>query len=383
MDRQAFTLRTCFYLLLFIFYACSSTDDADLTTPNPAEASEQNVGDDNPSEEGDPNDTSGGEDESNDGASDDEATAGNSVSVTSDCFWAEKTASAIERLESQTALIGGRLYTFAGFTHSLEISAQTEILDLETGTWTYGAPMPVAVTHMGAAVVDGKVWIVGGFEGDHPGVAIDAVQIYDPQTDTWSAGPALPSPRASGAVVYLDGALYYFGGLEADRQTDVAELLVLDVDQQSQGWQQMADMPVARNHLGGVVYGGRIYAVGGQTGHDGARDDLAVVHAYDPGTDRWEQLADLPEDRSHFEPGIFTLGDKILVAGGRSDAEYADDVLIYNLQNDTWEVLCELPAPLLAPVSRVYKEQLYVVNGGDEGVCCPLSNVWVADLIVD
>lgn len=369
MDRQAFTFNSCFYLLLLVFCACSSSDDTVLTAPNTLEETEQISDDDHSTSQGDDPDDNGADD--------------HTVSVTSDCFWAEGRSSAMERLESQTALIDGRLYTFAGFTRGLEISAQTEILDLETGAWSYGAPMPVAVTHMGAAIVDGKVWIVGGFEGDHPGVAIDAVQIYDPQTDSWSEGPSLPSPRASGALVYLDGTLYYFGGLEADRQTDVAELLVLDVGQPSQGWQQKADMPVARNHLGGVAYNSRIYAVGGQTGHDGARDDLAVVHVYDPGTDSWEQLADLPEDRSHFEPGIFILEDKILVAGGRSDGEYADDVIMYEIEDDAWQVLCELPTALLAPVARVYGEQLYVINGGDEGVCCPLSNVWVADLLIE
>ncbi|THD66536.1 hypothetical protein E7Z59_12130 [Robertkochia marina] len=298
----------------------------------------------------------------------------------SDCVWSENPPSGISRLESQTAVLNNTLYTFSGFTQGLKIVPYTEILDLDTGLWAMGAPMPIGVTHMGAALVNDRVWIAGGFVGDHPGVATAEVQIYDTNTDTWSKGPALPSPRASGALVYSNGWLHYFGGLMPDRRTDLDEHLVLNMADTTSGWVSKAPLPYGRNHLGGTVLNGDIYAVGGQFGHDGAVDDVAYVHRYLSMEDRWEPLNDLPHDRSHFEPGIFTLNDNIFVAGGRMDDEFADDVLIYDPENDVWDHFCELSSELLAPVSRIHGSKLYVINGGEGGVCCPLNTVMTIDL---
>ncbi|WP_224489994.1 Kelch repeat-containing protein [Robertkochia flava] len=295
------------------------------------------------------------------------------TSLQSSCTWEALAPSGVERLESQTAIVGTRLYTFSGFTKGLAISAATEIYELEEDQWTTGAPMPVAVTHMGAAVVQDRVWIVGGFIGDHPGEATALVQVYNTGTDLWETGPELPSARASGALVYLEGRLHYFGGLMPDRRTDLNEHLVLDLNRPESGWQVFAPLPEGRNHLGGVALHGKIYAVGGQFGHDGAVDDVRLVHVYDPSEDRWSRLEDLPTDRSHFEPGIFTFENRILVAGGRSDAVFSQDLLVYDPEGDSWEKLCDLPEALLAPVARVYDNRLLLLNGGVEGVCCPVN----------
>lgn len=301
----------------------------------------------------------------------------------STCLWDTLSSSSETRLESQTALVGRQLFTFSGFTDGLVISPVTEIYDLDNDQWSLGAPMPVAVTHMGAALVNGKVWIAGGFVGDHPGTATGLVQIYDPVTDTWSQGPSLPSPRASGALVYLEGVLHYFGGLLPDRQTDLNEHLVLDLQASEEGWKERAELPYGRNHLGGVALAGYIYAVGGQHGHDGLVDDVAYLHRYDSALDTWQQLSDLPTDRSHFEPGIFTYREKIILVGGRIDDDYAADVIIYDPDEDRWSPLCDLPEALLAPVARIHDDRLLVVNGGAGGVCCPLSSVWYITMTAD
>lgn len=300
----------------------------------------------------------------------------------SDCSWTEGPPSALSRLESQTALIGNRLYTFSGFEDGLKISPETEIFDLNTSTWASGAPMPLAVTHMGAALVDGKVWIVGGFVGDHPGEAVAAVQIYDPNTDSWSRGPDLPSARASGALVYSEGVLHYFGGLQPDRRTDLNEHLVLRVTDSASGWSQKAALPDGRNHLGGIAVEGKVYAVGGQFGHDAGVDDLPFMDVYDPELNSWQRLSDLPVDRSHFEAGIFSFEGRIFVVGGRSDDAYAGDILVYDPNKDSWDTFCDLPENLLAPVSRIYGDRLYVINGGVDGVCCPVPHLRYIQLSV-
>jgi N-acetylneuraminic acid mutarotase len=60
-----------------------------------------------------------------------------------------------------------------------------------------------------AAVSDGKVYVIGGFDEDSN--VIRKVDIYDPKAGTWGAGPDLPGKERNGfspAACSLDGRLY-------------------------------------------------------------------------------------------------------------------------------------------------------------------------------
>ncbi|MEO1029897.1 MAG: kelch repeat-containing protein [Bacteroidota bacterium] len=296
------------------------------------------------------------------------------VQTPGSCQWNALADSDLGKIEAQSAKIGDKLYVFAGFVESLVITGATEIYDTNTDSWSYGTPMPIPVTHMGIAAVGTDVWIIAGFAGSHPGVATDAVQIYDTLTDTWSTGPSIPAPRGSGAAAYNDGKIHVFGGLLPDRVTDVDEHYVLDVNNQGLGWVLAAALPNARNHLSAASFNGLIYAIGGQTGHDNESEvlDTNLLEVYDPDTDTWSTLQNLPTARSHFEPGTAVHNGKIIIAGGRTGSSFFyDDVTQYDIATNTWSELCELPENLLAPAAKVFGHRLIVANGGVDGIGGP------------
>ncbi len=295
------------------------------------------------------------------------------------CAWNSLASSSLSKVEAQSAKVNGKLYVLAGFMAGLKITGATEIYDPAADQWSTGAPMPIPVTHMGAAVAGDDIWIVAGFVGNHPGAATDAVQVYNTVTDTWREGPPLPNPRGSGAAVYSNGKLHFFGGLLPDRRTDVGEHYILDLDNQAAGWQAAAPMPNPRNHLSGAAVNGLIYAIGGQYGHDAGVQDQKFLDVYDPQTDSWTRKADLPSARSHFEPGTMVHNDKIIIAGGRRGGFFFDDVTEYDPATDQWTERCELPENLLAPAAKVFGDRLIVANGGENGTCCPLNKTrWIA-----
>ena len=298
---------------------------------------------------------------------------GNLLIDPSECTWNTLASSTLSKVEAQSVKVNDKLYVLAGFEAGLQITGATEIYTPATNTWTNGAPMPTPVTHMGAVAVGEEIWILAGFVGNHPGVATNLVQVYNTVSDTWTTGPPLPNPRGSGAGAYSDGMIHFFGGLLPDRMTDVGEHYVLDINNQAAGWQTAADMPEPRNHLSGAAVDGIIYAIGGQFGHDGGVDDQSFLHAYDPGTDTWTDLENLPIERSHFEPGTIVHNNKIIIVGGRKGGMFFDEVTEYNPSTDTWTELCALPSNLLAPAAKVFGDQLIVANGGENGTCCPLN----------
>ncbi len=291
--------------------------------------------------------------------------------ISDPCTWNSLASSKYEKVESQSAKVDDKLYVFAGFEAGLQITGVTEIYDSKNNQWNLGEPMPDPVTHMGAVVIGDEVWIVAGFTGNHPGVATSKVQIYNTKTNNWRYGPALPNARGSGAAVYNEGKLHFFGGLKPDRKSDVSEHYILDVNNISAGWKSAAPLPNGRNHLSGASLNGIVYAIGGQYGHDGTVDDQKFLHSYDPPTNKWTRLKDLPSDRSHFEPGTIVHNNKIIIVGGRRGNYFFNDITEYDPTTNTWTELCKLPSKILAPSAKIFGDRLVVTNGGVNGESYP------------
>lgn len=74
-------------------------------------------------------------------------------------------------------------------------------------------PMIIVRTACGAAVLEGRVWVVGGYVNH---MHIGDVEFLDLASNTWHRGPYLNVPRANCGVVALGGTLYVFGGENAE-----------------------------------------------------------------------------------------------------------------------------------------------------------------------
>ena len=115
-------------------------------------------------------------------------------------------------------------------------------------------------------------------------------------------------------------------------------------------WEQIGTMPTPRSENRGVVLNGRFYIPGGWGGE-------SIFEVYDPGSDSWETLADLPEGRHHFM--IATYDDKIYLFGGSPPTPTVQPTLpgsmIWPVMNGQTLPIClivvlpERPLPLMTP----------------------------------
>jgi non-specific serine/threonine protein kinase len=89
--------------------------------------------------------------------------------------------------------------------------AAFERFDPSTGRWTKGPALPAPRHGLGAAVVDGKLYAVGG-ERDETDV-LGTVESFDlANGSSWDPGPSMHTPRHALALQAIGSALYAIDG---------------------------------------------------------------------------------------------------------------------------------------------------------------------------
>jgi len=282
--------------------------------------------------------------------------------------WKKAAPSPFARVESPAAVVHGKLYLFGGFTEDLDASNRVDVYDPVSDSWTRKKDMPTRLTHLNPAIDGNTIWFAGGFKGKHPGPVTAEVWKYDIASDAWTAGPPLPERRAGGGLAVVERKLHYFGGYKADRDTNAGDHWSLSLEG-GKGWQREADLPDPRGHVSSAVLDGKIYALGGDHGHDITQIDVKSCHRFDPATKTWSEIASLPEGRSHFESSTIVYKGRILIFGGRCNSSHpprnvVGDLLRYDPKANTWHVVGAMPEKLLAPAAAIVSGRIVVTGGG-------------------
>lgn len=176
-----------------------------------------------------------------------------------------------------------------------------------------------------------------------------------------TALPALPVTLAYPAFVEYRGRLYVFGGQEkAESTTCLNTSYMLEVNAPEKGWKALAPMPGDGRMLAaaGVWKDGKIYVAGGCSLHADAkgaaeRTYLKSTLCYDPATDSWSRVADMPETIVAPATPMPTLeGGMLLICGdpgnyyrasleGKAPAEHPGQnttIYAYNPDTNTWSI---------------------------------------------
>lgn len=299
--------------------------------------------------------------------------------------WNTAAPSPLERFEAQGAAANGKLYVFGGFFNSsIDVTTRSDVYDPASDTWTQVADMPEALTHS-AVVVDGQsIYLTGGYVGDHPGPSTDHIWRYDTITNLWSGALSLPAPRGAGAAVLLGRDLHFFGGATRTagqlNEVDQGDHYVLSLDGGT-NWSNLAPLTNPRNHLAGVGLGGKIYAIGGQHERNEVDGNQNQVDVYNPATNTWKRVANLPVPRGHISSSTFVTDGRIDVIGGTLNGNKPSaDVTTYDPQANVWVKLPSLPAGRKTPVADVIGDQIDVTTGNAKGGAVPTNTTWTGVL---
>jgi len=272
--------------------------------------------------------------------------------------WTQKAPMITPRGEVSLAEVAGKIYVLGGNINGTAVPHNEEY-DIATNKWRVRYPMPRGLDHMGVGVVNGKVITVGGFVG--AGVHRDgqpAVFEYDPATDSWRTLAAMKAGRGSVGVAVLNGKVYAIGGRAPSGDT-VATNEVYDPATNS--WTALAQLPKARDHMAVIAAEGKIHAIGGRFTGSGDRTNMHDI--YDPATNTWTSGPPLPTARS----GLAYANYKglAIVLGGELPQEKRtnDENEGFDPKTNTWRILAPMPHGRHAAGATSDAANLYVAGG--------------------
>ena len=250
--------------------------------------------------------------------------------------WVEKAPMPVAVSAFGYAVLGDKIYVIGGNSGGVDTTAVQRYTpagnswEVDTGHGGSLAPLP-APRSFGffCEVLSSKIHCMGGwqngtYKGDH--------YIYDPASNTWTSGPALPQYPIGQFATVANNKIYVFGGWGGSYQTTVYEY------SEATGWATKASMPTARDHGTAAVYNGKIYVMGGEGGQPAQQLPLAVVEAYDPAANTWASgLAPLPSPQRFIGwSGTATLNGIFYITAGTL-------VYGYDPQTNTWTTFNPLP----------------------------------------
>jgi N-acetylneuraminic acid mutarotase len=250
--------------------------------------------------------------------------------------------------DNSAVTVGGKVYSFGGQSESS--LTDVYVYDPAAQSWSKAASMPYGPRHQAAeGVIDGKVYLVSGWSGMNTDTLI-----FDPVTETWSKGADVPAASAAAGSAVLDGKLYVVGGCTTTSCTPNTDK-VFRYEPRTDSWESVASypMPIGWQSCGAV--GGKVVCAGGLS----AGQPVTAAYAYDPAANAWTRLADMPANL--WGSAYHTADNRLLIAGGITGSQtLTNQGYAYDPVTNSWT---SLPATNTARFRAGSSCGLYRVGG--------------------
>jgi hypothetical protein len=136
-------------------------------------------------------------------------------------------------------------------------------------------------------------------------------------------------------------------------------------------WRQGRDLPQQCEEAAAVALNGRLYVVGGRTGHGDTQQCMTAVQVYDAAADQWGMGADLPEPLAAV--GLVAHEEFIYCFGGIREPFWwghpVSSVYRFDVRRNAWKRLADMP------IAR----SNFAAAAADDRICCAGGNIYWPD----
>ena len=221
---------------------------------------------------------------------------------------------AMAALQKKLTLVGG----LDTSTQTLKATNQIAVWEEKGMSHQWTHPYPPMPTHRySPAVATLNQWLVvaGGYDDGHNELA--AVELLNIDSQQWMSMTPLPMKCDSVTSAIVQHELFLVGG------TLTTTLAMSLPDSSSctttKTWRTLTAPPLKRTAA--ITFHGALLAFGGRHGKYRSK----AIHIYQPTTNDWSKVEDLPTARSSCSCTLLASGE-ILVAGGRESDGYSSRV---------------------------------------------------------
>ena len=268
------------------------------------------------------------------------------------------------RSETHATVLDGKIYIAGGYTNGnpWPSSSAFEMFDPVENKWIALKNMPRKLNHLQFTAHNGKIYVFGGYPDITCCEADGSSWVYDPAADSWAPIASMPDSRSGGMAVSLGDYIYVVGGSSSTYRKDPFSSL-LRYDPAADQWKEMSPLLMERDHVAAAVYDGKIYAFAGRD-----VQDYRSMEIYDPAANSWTAGPNMRTVRAGH--GVAVIGDYIFVAGGEQIGvipELAvDTVEVYKPLSNTWVKEFKLPFALHGVPVAAVDDVLFVLGGSSK-----------------
>jgi len=270
--------------------------------------------------------------------------------------WVVKQDMPTARQGLAAATLNGQLYALGGTIDYSSNFSTVEIYDPGTNSWTAGPSMPIALNQFGAGSWGTRIYVTPGNSMFH----------FDSASNQWFTDASLNSNVNAGfgvAVGVINGIVYVAGGGNCPAGTCQATNYLWAFDTRSSTWGAKRGMNTARENAAAVGLNGLLYILGGQINSNTSNTPptaLVSAEAYNPATDSWTVVPDVPTAR--YNPMATAIAGIIYIFG--SGQAYGDlQVDAYNPVTNAWTTKTFMKSQRYGPAASAVSGTLYVVGG--------------------
>ena len=227
-----------------------------------------------------------------------------------------------------------KIYLFGGYRSDVAHS-EAWCYDILNNTWSAKSNMVRACYRHHSAIIDDKVYILGGYSASKDNTC------YDITNDSYTTKTSLPAARNSFAISVYDKTIYVMSGLPGDNSTVPVDTNYA-YDSVLNTWSTKTVTPFKVYHTVAVNLNNKIHVLGG---YDNNKVIYSSHHCYDPVLDSWTTLTDMPFACYRHQATV--LKGKIHVMGGYdslsaiTDAHYSYDAI-----TNSWSTRINAPYTL-------------------------------------